>query len=582
MTRARTHRHHMVLSTRAWLPFTSLMLFGVACSDGEEVIPYELTTTSRLSVAEGESIEVEFELEPWPSDDVTIELNVDSDSEVIAQAGQIVFSGGARRRKTVTLRGVSDGKREGLQDWTLTARSPEQTWTFTGVTRDSNTTNLEARQEGVCEEGGATCTVAVSLSAEPIDRVELVVALPTEGFELASAEVLVFEPGETQKQFTLRATQDDFVTHPDEHVLTLSLRDLEPSNLWGDAPAVELALSRTNDDVATLIIPETDRIGEDARLQIPVRLGARPRGDVVVPVVIEGMSTTTANTTELTFTSSNWSATQYVEVTTFDDALALTREDTLVVGPAVSDDEAFAGLAGQTRVVIEDGVCGNGVVDGVEACDVGDDVSLDCDYGEVSCQRCSQACEWVEGTVTGFCGDGITQDTQGEQCDEGDQPSLDCAYGESSCTRCDASCAEVSGVVTGYCGDGVVQDTQGEQCDVDTFTNTCQDLGFDYGEMACDANTCGEDASGCFSWVDIHALWGCSCLERHDGHMECWGQLRDQNHDVCDFVHERSGNIFMGMGKACELDAQGYIVGCNTRFMNPDPIRYRFRRHPGG
>jgi hypothetical protein len=543
----------------------------VGCTGDEEAVPYDLVARSRISVAEGEVAEVEFELDPWPEDDFEVTFGVDADSEVVIEPTSVMFSGGARRTRTITFEGLADGRLDGAQEWTLTARARGRTWAFDGVTRDADQARLAARVDGPCEEGGAPCTVVATLSAEPVGRVALEVGLPGEGFELVSSQPPVFAPGQTQVDLTLRAIQDDFVTHPDENVLTLSLTDLELEGLWAQAPGVMIPLERISDDVATLVTPERSVVPEGDRTRIPVRLGARPREDVLVPVAIEGTSTTTVGPATLTFTSSNWSTPQYVEVATVDDALAFERSDTLVFGPTVSRDDAFAQMARRGDILVEDGVCGNGVVDGLEACDVGDGVTLECDYGEVECRRCSAACEWVDGTVTGFCGDGVVQGEESELCDAGSQPSLECAYGETSCTRCDASCDQVEGVVTGFCGDGVLHTSEGEQCDVSAFTNTCQDLGFDYGEMACDVGTCGEDASGCFSWVDIHAMWGCSCLERHDGLHECWGSLFDQNHDVCEFVHGRSGELVIGMGKVCELDAQGRIVACNADYQGFDP-----------
>jgi alpha-tubulin suppressor-like RCC1 family protein len=92
----------------------------------------------------------------------------------------------------------------------------------------------------------------------------------------------------------------------------------------------------------------------------------------------------------------------------------------------------------------------------------------------MDCMVCNNACQLVPGSVTGFCGDGVTQSAQGEECD---QPTAPCAYGQMSCMTCDAQCKRTPGEVTGFCGDGQVQGAQ-EQCDAPTMP--CP-----YGQMSC-------------------------------------------------------------------------------------------------
>jgi fibro-slime domain-containing protein len=86
-------------------------------------------------------------------------------------------------------------------------------------------------------------------------------------------------------------------------------------------------------------------------------------------------------------------------------------------------------------------VCGDGIVVGNEACDLGAARNTG-EYG-----ACTPNC-----TLGPRCGDGVTQSDFGEQCDDGVNVSL---YG---------GCAP--GCVRGpSCGDGIVQGNYGEQCD---------------------------------------------------------------------------------------------------------------------
>jgi len=111
-------------------------------------------------------------------------------------------------------------------------------------------------------------------------------------------------------------------------------------------------------------------------------------------------------------------------------------------------------------------VCGNGVVEGTEQCDDGNQVNDD---------GCTNAC------TLPVCGDGITQIGSGEQCDDGNLINND------GCTN---ACR------LPVCGDGILQ--AGEQCDDgntvngDCCSSTCM---FESNGSACgaDANQCTLD-----------------------------------------------------------------------------------------
>ncbi len=149
-------------------------------------------------------------------------------------------------------------------------------------------------------------------------------------------------------------------------------------------------------------------------------------------------------------------------------------------------------------------VCGDGLVVGGEACD---------DGGTDDGDGCSSACT-VEGgfacvtddgaapqsTCAPVCGDGLVRG--GEECDDG----ADAATGNSD-TRPNACRTDCTGP---RCGDGVTDDTLGEECD-DNDANTdnadgcltgcrlpsCGD-GFLEGGEACDDGN-GADLDGCSS-----------------------------------------------------------------------------------
>ena len=121
--------------------------------------------------------------------------------------------------------------------------------------------------------------------------------------------------------------------------------------------------------------------------------------------------------------------------------------------------------------------CGDGIVNGNEACDDGNRITeTECPYGTPSCMRCSASCD-VPLVLTGRrCGDGIV--SHGEACDDGNQiTETQCAYGTPSCVRCTADCSAPLVLTGGYCGDGIVNGPEdcddGNTYDGDGCPSTC-------------------------------------------------------------------------------------------------------------
>ena len=163
--------------------------------------------------------------------------------------------------------------------------------------------------------------------------------------------------------------------------------------------------------------------------------------------------------------------------------------------------------------------CGDGIVEGGEACDDGNNVSGD---------GCDRRCR-LEG-----CGDGVWQPELGEQCDGSDILGLECEeynYGGgfiecgegcrldfSNCLplpecgdgsvdageECDDGNTDdfdgcSSACLDETCGDGIVQPD--EDCEPAlVVTESCRGLGFDRGDVVCTAE-CVLDTSDCVTAV---------------------------------------------------------------------------------
>ncbi len=134
--------------------------------------------------------------------------------------------------------------------------------------------------------------------------------------------------------------------------------------------------------------------------------------------------------------------------------------------------------------------CGDGVINGNEVCD---------DGAREGGDGCSADCMSDES-----CGNGITDDVVGEECDCGDGSgaiTAGCigANSETAGATCRTSCVA-------HCGDSELNSS--EQCEPDVLiAETCVDLGFDLGAIAC-GQLCQLDFQSCSrtGWQPVYDL----------------------------------------------------------------------------
>ena len=119
-----------------------------------------------------------------------------------------------------------------------------------------------------------------------------------------------------------------------------------------------------------------------------------------------------------------------------------TTTGVLATTTTTTDDTTDTGDTDDTTGAADPPVCGNGVIEGDEACD--DDI-----MGNGPGKLCSDNC------VAATCGDGDVQASNDEACDDGPLNNALPGYGECS-TMCQRG---------GFCGDGVVQPEGGEECE---------------------------------------------------------------------------------------------------------------------
>lgn len=185
----------------------------------------------------------------------------------------------------------------------------------------------------------------------------------------------------------------------------------------------------------------------------------------------------------------------------------------------------------QLQQQVQELLCGNGRLDGIEECDDGNRVSGD---------GCDGICH-VE-----FCGDAVLQPALGEECDDGNAVPGD---------GCDGTCA-----FEFVCGDGIVDpneqcddgllnsDTEPDACRTDCRLPRCGDSVVDSGEACDDGNNANED--GC----------SFSCVIEFCGDGITQGGLNED----CDDGNNVSGD---GCSATCQFEQQ--VAPADARFNNP-------------
>lgn len=156
------------------------------------------------------------------------------------------------------------------------------------------------------------------------------------------------------------------------------------------------------------------------------------------------------------------------------------------------------------------GRCGDGAVNGIEACDGADLGGRTCvDFGSTDARglACTADCSFDKSGCQAFCGDGH-KGTE-EQCDGNDFGGKTCAdfsppgtmnkFYRGGAPTCTVDCMiNVSTCTGGWCGDGIKQ--FGEDCDGPPKV-TCTDLGHKGAATppSCDPTTCTftEDTCSC-------------------------------------------------------------------------------------
>jgi len=240
-------------------------------------------------------------------------------------------------------------------------------------------------------------------------------------------------------------------------------------------------------------------------------------------------------------------------------------------GSANSDTQPDA-----CRTDCREAYCGDGVADSGEECDDGNEDDNDdcvqgcllnvCGDGYVNetqdatgpVERCDDGntadgddCRGDCKQDMTLCGDGDLDPE--EECDEGNLNS------DTDPNRCRENC------LLPTCGDGVMDDTYGEECDTDTLGGaTCELAGYPGGGSLTCAQSCELDVSACCQDDDGDG-YGENCTQGPDA---CDGDAGNWTASGCASCSDEDGDGYRGTGcdaseDACDDDPSNWTAsGC--------------------
>ena len=210
--------------------------------------------------------------------------------------------------------------------------------------------------------------------------------------------------------------------------------------------------------------------------------------------------------------------------TTTADTTDASAGESTAVGSGGGEDVSSDGAAGSSGQAASSGpgegssggvpMCGNGVVEGDEACDGSDLGGNDCtDFGyDEGVLACDQDCHAITDACLS-CGDGEISLT--EVCEATDFDGETCTslgFGGGA-LLCEVGCKSIdtSGCIPlPTCGDGVRNG--GEQCDGnDVGGSSCASQGFDQGTLGCTPG-CTFDVAECMDDLTNCGMMGDFCL----------------------------------------------------------------------
>lgn len=325
-------------------------MWAAACGGGDEgartagirVSP----TTGLVTTEHGQEATFEVTLNSGdaPTAEVVILVASDDESEGTVDVDRLTFSpDGYDTPQTVTVRGVDDDVADGHTRFTIElddTQSDDSVWDgldpadveILNFDNDGAAISASLTGPGFVSEDGATTTMAVFLSLEPLDDVVVPVGTSDPGEAKTDVDMLVFTPEDfaTPKVVTITGVDDPDADGMQSFDFETGIASSDDVTFDGfDAPDQAL-LNLDNDSPGVVVVAQnavstTYESGNPvSQVNLDVRLQTRPKAEVRVSLrstdTSEGTIAGGGTPMVLTFDENNWDQLQTVAVDAVDDA----------------------------------------------------------------------------------------------------------------------------------------------------------------------------------------------------------------------------------------------------------------------
>ena len=275
----------------------------------------------------------------------------DADYQLSTNTMLTIAAGATTSTGTVTITAV-DNDRDEPNKSIMVSGAATNTQGITGpsnvaltITEDDNASITAPASVAVTEDGSTDLFVA--LSSQPAASVTLTIAGYADTDVTPAPSVLTFSTTNwsAPQSVTLTAAEDGDVTN-DQITLTLMASG---GGYTGVTHSV--AVTITDNDVASITAPITVAIPEGGSGSLPVALSAQPTGTVTVTVAEHAGTDLTPNPPTLTFTDRNWRTPQPVTLTAAEDGDFVNDEVALTL---TGSGGGYGGVTHSVSVTIID------------------------------------------------------------------------------------------------------------------------------------------------------------------------------------------------------------------------------------
>ncbi|WP_345261646.1 BspA family leucine-rich repeat surface protein [Marivirga lumbricoides] len=327
---------------------------------------FTLSKTTATTSESGTTDNFNVVLDAQPASDVVISVtSADTGEGTVSPASLTFTPSNWNTSQMVTITGMDDNIIDGTQTYNVTlsivdASSDNDFDVLSDQTVSVNNTDDDApgftisKTTATTSESGATDDFTVVLNAQPSSDVVISVTSADTGEGTVLPATLTFTSANwiTAQTVTITGINDNLIDGIQNYNVTLSIVDASSDNDFDALSDQTVSVNNTDDDAAGFTLSKATATTSESGTtdNFTVVLGAQPASDVVISVTSADIGEGTVSPATLTFTPSNWNATQMVTITGVDDDLIDGTQNynvTLSIVDASSDND-FDALSDQT------------------------------------------------------------------------------------------------------------------------------------------------------------------------------------------------------------------------------------------